>query len=166
MNQKQIISMASNFRTVPSSLINDSFNCTYQKFWRVIALAKLESIAGIILVSRATVWDAHSLHRTHEVHKALKMIIQVRLQRLIEGSTELYPFPSVDLETLLATLSDDVTYKEWIQWWHPLLPYATSPKVRSDLFGGTGTYLWRRNFGASWNRSSPQEGTRYTGYSG
>ena len=117
------------------------------KFWRVTARAQLEeSIAGIILVSRATRWDAHSLHSTHEVYKALKMIIQVRLQRLIEGSMGLYPFPSVDLETLLATLSDDVTYKEWVQWWHPLLPHAISPKVRADLFGGTGSYIWRRNF--------------------
>ena len=99
------------------------------------------------------------------MYKALKMIIQARLQRLSEGLTAPYPFPSVDLEALLAALSDDDTYTEWAQWWHPLLPSATPPKARADLFGGAGTFLWRRNFAASWNKFLPTiDETSYAGY--
>ena len=158
MNQEQIITMVSNFRTVPASLINDSFNCTYQNFWKVTASAQLEqSIAGIILVSSATRWDPHSRDSTHEVYKALRMIIQVRLLLLIEGSRGRFPFSNLDLETLLTTLSDDVTYNDWAQWWHPLLPHAMSCDARADLAGTTGSYIWSRNFPRGWNLSSPRD---------
>ena len=156
MNQEQIIAMASNLRAVPPTLITVSFACTHQKVWRVIAQARLEeSIARIILVSRTTRWDVHSLHRTHEVYKVFKMIIQTRLQRLSEGLAAPYPFPSVDLEALLAALSCDDTYTDWAEWWHPLRPSATPPKAYADLFGGAGTFLWRRNFVAAWNKLAP-----------
>jgi hypothetical protein len=147
MNQEQIIAMASNLGAVPPTLITVSFARTQQKVWRVITQARLEeSIARIILVSRTTRWDVHSLHRTHEVYKSFKMLIQTRLQRLSEGLSVPYPFPSVDLEVLLSALSCDDTYRDWVGWWHPLRPLATPPKAYSDLFGGTATFLWRRNF--------------------
>jgi hypothetical protein len=147
MNQEQIIAMASNLGAVPPALITVSFARTQQKVWMVVAQARLqESIARIILVSRSTQWDVHSLHRTHEVYKSLKMLIQTRLQQLSEGPLVPYPFPSVDLEVLLSALSCDDTYSDWDEWWHPFQLLATPPKVSSDLYGGASTFLWRRNF--------------------
>ena len=147
MSPEQIIAMASNLGAVPPTLITVSFARTQQKVWRVVAQARLqESIARIILVSRSTQWDVHSLHRTHEVYKSFKMLIQTRLQQLIERQFVPYPFPSVDLEVLLSALSSDDTYSDWIEWWHPFQLLATPPRASSDLYGVASTFLWRRNF--------------------
>ncbi|CAE8608460.1 unnamed protein product [Polarella glacialis] len=158
MNQEQIIAMVDYFRTVPPSLIDDHFKCTYQRFWKVTAIAQLEhSIEGIILVSTATRWDPHSRDSTHEVYKALRMIIQIRLLLLIEGSRGRFPFQHIELDTLLAALSDDVTYNDWAQWWHPLLPHAMSYDARADLSGSTGSYIWSRNFPRGPDLSNPRD---------
>jgi hypothetical protein len=158
MNQEQIIAMVDYFRTVPPSLIDDHFKCTYQRFWKVTASAQLEhSIEGIILVSTATRWAPHSRDSTHEVYKALRMIIQIRLLLLIEGSRGRFPFHNIDLDTLLAALSDDVTYNDWAQWWHPLLPHAMSYDARADLAGTTGSYIWSRNFPRGPELSNPRD---------